>query len=711
MAARKSRKARPAPGLARSRVNLWLLFIAIAVVTLLAYQPAWRGGSLWDDDAHLTPPSLSSWHGLWRIWTDFTATQQYYPIVSSVFWLMNRLWAHDPLGYHIVSILLHATSAFLIAGILRRWSVPGTIVAAVIFALHPVHVESVAWVTELKNTLSGVFYLGALTSYLEYDEGRERRSYAAAFALFVLALGSKTVTATLPAAILVVLWWLRGRLSWRRDVLPLVPFFAAGTIAGVGTAWLEVAWVGASGEAFNLSWIERVLLAGRSVWFYAAKLVWPTPLMFTYPRWDVSQGVWWQYLFPAALALVLAACWAVRKRMRTPLGAVLFFCVTLGPAVGFVNVYPFRYSYVADHFQYLASIGPIAPIAAALMWLARRVAPALPEAAVAAFIAVPLFVLTFEGSRQYVSAEVLYRTTLAKNPDSLLAHSNLAALLLEGPAEGWAEGMEHARAAVRIDPNDAESHNNLGVAYQRMQRFEDSLKEHEEAVRLKPDLAQAYENLAIAQAALGRLDDAIASWEASLKILPNNAQALGDLSRVLARCGRMDEAVSRAREAAAADPQSADRQMSLGNTLQAAGSLAEAVGAYEGAIRLQPGWGEAYFNMGMALRRLHRPSEALAAFRDAERRLPGSPRVEGTLASLLASMNRHEEAVVHFKLALQNAEDADALTLHNELGVALIMLGRRDEAASHFRAALELDPGFAPARANLENLQKSAPGP
>lgn len=698
---------RPALEPAPSRAHLSLLFLALAAVTLLAYQPVWCGGVLWDDDDHLTPPSLSSWHGLWRIWTDFTATQQYYPVVESAFWLMNRLWGHEPLGYHLVSILLHATSALLLAVILRRWSVAGAIVAAAVFALHPVHVESVAWITELKNTLSGVFYLGALAVYLTFDERREWRSYAAALALFALALGSKTVTATLPAALLVVLWWLRGRLRWRQDVLPLVPFFAAGAVAGAGTAWLEVAWVGASGRAFDLSWIERVLLASRAVWFYAAKLVWPIPLMFNYPRWAVSQTAWWQYLFPAALATVLAACWAVRRRWRTPLASVLYFCLTLGPALGFFNVYLFQYSYVADHFQYFASIGLIAPIAAALTWVARRRAPALPEAAVAALLAVPLFVLTFQDSRQYVSAEALYRSTLQKNPDSWLAHGNLAALLLEGPEEGWAEGLEHARAAVRLHPHDAQSHDTLGIAYQRMRRFEDSLKEHQEAIRLNPDLARAHDNLALAQMALGSFDEAIASYEASLKIRPGNPQSLSDLSQALLRCGRTGEAVARAREAADADPQSADMQMTLGNTLQTVGSFAEAVRAYQGAIRLRPGWGEAHYNMGRALLRLNRPAEALAAFQDAARRLPGSTRAEGTLASLLASTNRRDEAALHFERALHNAEPADALTLHNEYGVLLILLGRRDEAAAHFQAALQLDPAFAPARANLEKLQKS----
>ena len=276
-------------------------------VTLAAYQPAWHGGILWDDDAHLTTAALASKRGLLRIWTDFTVTQQYYPVVNTAFWIMNRLWGHATLGYHIVNILLHAASAWLVAGILRRWSVPGATLAAVIFALHPVHVESVAWITELKNTLSGVCYLGAALMYLRYDESRDRRWYAAAAGLFVIALFSKTVTATLPAALLVVFWWQRGRIRWREDVVPLLPVVAVGVAGGLLTAWVERAQIGAEGPAFQFTVVERCLIAGRAFWFYLGKLLWPADLIFIYPRFAIDAGAAWQYLYPVgALAVVVS---------------------------------------------------------------------------------------------------------------------------------------------------------------------------------------------------------------------------------------------------------------------------------------------------------------------------------------------------------------------------------------------------------------------
>jgi hypothetical protein len=244
----------------------------------------------------------------------------------------------------------------LVALVLYRLSVPGAYFAAAIFALHPVQVESVAWITEIKNTLSGVFYLGATIAWLRYRDKGGGTAYALAFLLFILALCSKTVTATLPAALLLIQWWRRGRLERLSDVLPLAPFFIFGVAAGLYTVWVERALIGAEGAAFDLTFIERLLVAGRALWFYAGKLVWPVNLLFIYPRWSVSQNEWRQYIYPAAALAVIVVAWALRKESRGPLAGVLYFAGTLFPALGFFNVYPFQFSFVADHFQYLASI-------------------------------------------------------------------------------------------------------------------------------------------------------------------------------------------------------------------------------------------------------------------------------------------------------------------------------------------------------------------
>ncbi len=289
-----------------SAISLWdaglcaLMFCA----TLVAYLPALRGDLLWDDNMHVTRADLRSLHGLWRIWFDLGATQQYYPLLHSAFWLEHRLWGDAVLGYHLTNVVLHAASALLVVMIVRRLALPGAWLAGFVFALHPVCVEAVAWISEQKSTLSGVFYLAAALIYLNFDGTRRKSHYFTALALFVLALMSKSVTATLPAAILVVLWWQRGRLDWKRDVMPLVPWLVVGASAGLFTAWVESAprLIGAQGAQYALTWLQRLLLAGSVPWFYAWKVIWPADLMFTYPHWTIDSSELRQYLFPLALA-------------------------------------------------------------------------------------------------------------------------------------------------------------------------------------------------------------------------------------------------------------------------------------------------------------------------------------------------------------------------------------------------------------------------
>ena len=355
---------------------------ALAAAVLIAYWPALAGGLLWDDQGHVTRPELQSLAGLGRIWGEFGATQQYYPVLHSAFWIEHRLWGDTTLGYHVLNVLLHATAACQFLVLLRRLAVPGAALAAVLFALHPVCVESVAWISEQKNTLSLVFYLAAALVYLRFDTDRRPRDYLLAGGLFVLGLLTKTVTATLPAALLVVFWWRRGRLEWQRDVLPLLPWFALGAGSGLVTAYFERVLIGAQGANFNLSLVQRGLLAGRVFWFYLGKLAWPAELIFIYPRWTVDATAPGQWLgLIAALGLLGGLAWWSR-RSRGPLAAAFLFAGALFPVLGFFNVYPFVFSYVADHFQYLASLPVFALIAAGIHAILPRMPVAARSAAV-----------------------------------------------------------------------------------------------------------------------------------------------------------------------------------------------------------------------------------------------------------------------------------------------------------------------------------------
>ena len=345
----------------RQTPAVWLALLLFAAV-LVAYWPSIRGGMLWDDDAHITRPALQSVQGLWRIWFDIGATQQYYPLLHSAFWLEHHFWGDSTTGYRLLNVVLHATASCLFALVLSQLSIRGAWLGAFLFALHPVGVESVAWISEQKNTLSTVFYLLAMLLYLQNNEetnsgsSRLTQKYFIAMSLFVAAILTKSVTATLPAALLVIVWWSRGKLSWERDVVPLAPWLAVSIGAGLVTAWVERRYIGAMGSDFSLSLIERCLIAGRAIIFYLGKLLWPLNLIFIYPRWTASARVWWQYLYPIAVVALMVSAWLVRRRTRGPLAALLLFTGSLFPALGFFNVYPFVYSFVADHFQYLAGL-------------------------------------------------------------------------------------------------------------------------------------------------------------------------------------------------------------------------------------------------------------------------------------------------------------------------------------------------------------------
>jgi tetratricopeptide (TPR) repeat protein len=645
------------------------LFVVLLVVTAAAYYPAWNGGVLWDDEAHLTAPALRSLHGLWRIWFEVGATQQYYPLSHSAFWSFYQLWGLDTFGYHAANILLHSASAYLFAAVLNRLQVPGAFLAATIFALHPVQVESVAWMTELKNTLSTTFYLGAGLSYLGFQETGRRRSYVAALMLFAAAVLTKTVTASLPGALLVVTWWRRGRVE-RADLLPLLPFFAAGAAGGLMTAWFERTVLSAGGVEYALSGSQRVLLAGRAVWFYLRTLLWPSNLTFIYPRWQIDPASLRDWLYPVALVIALTCAWYYRRRDRTPLAVLLLYCGTLFPALGFVNVYPFRYSFVADHFQYLATLPMIAAIAAAMILASQRAlrTPMQPELVLTPLLGLVLGCLTFQQSRDYRDAETLMRATLARNPACWLCYNNLATPRLYGSDQELAEAVTLLGHALRLNPNSAEAHNNMGGALQRQGRFEDALQEHEQALRLNPRLVDARYNTGVVYQHLGRTRDAEAAYREVIRNSPDFGAAYANLGAVLLAAGRTQEAT----------------------------------GQFEQAVRLRPDDWQTHEGLARALAQSGRMAEAIAEFRETIRLAP-TPAAYYRLALALATAGRVDEAIPEFKKALDL--NPDAPEIRHDLGAALANAGRYPEAIREFEEALRLRPDYQDARANIARVR------
>jgi tetratricopeptide (TPR) repeat protein len=620
------------------------LLVLIAAATVAAYWPAMHGEPLWDDASHMTRPELRSVTGLYRIWFDLGATQQYYPLLHSTFWLESKLWGEEPFGYHLLNVIFHVGVALLVFCVLRKLEVPGAMLAAAIFALHPVHVESVAWISEQKNTLSAIFYLSALLVYLRYDETRRWQDYALACALFLMGLLCKTVTATLPAAMLVIFWWKRGSISWRRDVLPLIPFFLVGAGAGLATAWVERRLIGAEGVDFELSIIQRAMLAGRAVWFYVGKLLLPWNLVFIYPRWTVDPRAWWQWSFPLSALAALVVLWAIRGRWRGPLAGTLFFVGTLFPVLGFLNVYPFLYSFVADHFQYLASLGIIVLVAAgAAIEISRlRAGPQL--AAIVGCLAILgiLAVLTWEQSQLYRDSLTLYEATIARNPACWMAHNNLG--LTYARLGDSKRAIAHYEEVLRAKRDRAEVHNNLALELAKTGQIEDAIGHFEETIRLRPDYVAAYNNLGVIEARRGNSENSMKLFEQALSIDAEYAEARVHLGGMLRQLGRIDEATAQFQEAIRRNPRTAAAHNGYAVILLDATKFREALFPLHRAVELEPAYADARWNLATTLSRMGRYGEAIPHFQKLARLRPADPQVRLSLAQACALADRPLEA-------------------------------------------------------------------
>jgi protein O-mannosyl-transferase len=601
------------------------LACVLVLAVLAAYFPALRGGFLWDDDAHVTRAALRSLGGLGRIWFELGATQQYYPLLHTAFWTEHRLWADSVLGYHLSNVGLHTAAAFLVVAIARRLQLPGAWLAGFIFALHPVCVESVAWISEQKNTLSAVLCLGSALAYLGFDDDRKPSRYGWALALFVLALLTKTVTATLPAALLVILWWRHGRLAWRRDVLPLVPWLVIGAAAGLFTSWVErMIIIGVDGGRFQLSLAERCILAGRVICFYAGKLIWPAHLVFIYPKWSINDGSPGQYAYLLAVVATAAALavLAIRGKggaSRTVAGSLagfLVFAGTLFPALGFFNAYPFLFSYVADHFQYLASLGVIVPAAAGLTIASRSllgnnsrsVAPVCGAVLLGA-----LGLLTWRQCSIYSDAETLWRATIRANPECWMAYHNLG---VEAVKAGRAdEAAEDFRRTLQLNPDFGEAHNNLGTLLMNG----------------------------------GRLDEAFAEYQKALETEPHNAEINRAAGVALLRLGLPDQAIGYLQKAVARSPGYAEAHNALGAAYLQTGQWIQATAEFQATLGLNPSYAEAHANLGNALLQQGRLNEAIVECLKAVAIRPDNPNFHGLLGNALARKGLAAEARAQFE--------------------------------------------------------------
>lgn len=675
-----------------SLAGSWPWFLVLLFVTFSAYWPALRGDFIWDDDDYVEEnEALRTWEGLGRIWSDPTATPQYYPLVHSTFWLEFQFAGLTPAVYHVTNVLLHAINAWLLAKLLRRLGIPGALLASVVFALHPVGVESVAWITERKNVLSMMFYLLCFLFYWPVVEAdrqgrttddrsmRPTRYYALALTFYVAALLSKTVACSFPAACLLLIYWKFGRITFR-DLQRLLPFFAIGIILALNTAHLERSHVGAMGPEFAIPFESRLIVAGRAVWFYLGKLVWPWPLAFSYERWNVEQPAASDFLYPLSAAAFLAILWQLRTRWgRGPLVAALFFGGTLLPALGFINVYPFRYSFVADHFQYLAMLAPIVLFAAAVSAAWDRRGENSPRSLVSGTamvcgLGLILGSLTWLQSHDYRDLRTLWTNTLAKSPKAALAWYNLAMLNLE---EGLppCESVTMLGRAIELYPHAPEGHAFYGTVLLELQRFDEARVHFLEAIKLSLQGTRPALVMETAEFGLARLHVRNGGSPAAIECLDalaideSSSRNAAYASTVLERWFERAEHTSRA----------SWHRSNLDALLSDDWS----------------GW----MGHATAYEDLGEYSLAADAFLQAAKTKRDDPKPALRAIIMLIQSQRLDEAKIVARNVL--AKHPALSQVYANLGVVLAMQGDFSQAAAAFRHSLDLFPNAAEVRANL----------
>lgn len=673
------------PGKEPGPSGSWPWAAALLALAVLAYVPVFGAGFVWDDDNHVTEnATLTSARGLRDIWLGVreNETCQYYPLTFTAFWVQYRLWGLNPLPYHVVNVLLHGLNAILLWRLLARWRLPGAWAAAAIFAVHPIHAMSVAWITELKNVLSGAFMLLTLLAWEAWDRRRSAGLYVLALLACLAAVLSKTAAAALPALMLLVAWWRKPRVE-RRDALAVLPFCAAGWLMGAVTIWVEQKLVWGKGPGLELDSLQRILLAARSFWFYAAKILWPAGLNFLYPKWDLDPGRAASWLAAAALAALFAGLWLARRRWgKGPLVAALYFFLA-APALVLLHVlYMMRYTYVSDHWIYFGSPALIALVAAGA---ARALKDWRQEAAGLLVLILGLLgLLTWTRAAAFRDEETLWRATLNRHPGAWLAANNLGILL--GRQGRYAEARLLFEDARRLEPGYAETLVNLGNIDDALRGPGSALAWFEQALAVDSNNPIAHFNAGFALERLGRREEALAHYRRTLEERPNTGAAHYNMANTLARLGRLDEAETHYRAAIALDPLDALALSNLGGVLTRTGRYAEALDVLRRAAALRPDDGQVMFNLGQTLLRLRRTDEAVAALLAAARARPDLPDAPRELALAWRERGDRAGAESFLREALRRAPDFRPAL--NDL--AWLLATGPDESPARRQEALEL---------------------
>jgi tetratricopeptide (TPR) repeat protein len=734
----------------------WLLALLLIALVFVAYARVFTAGFIWDDESHLTQnPCIVGPLGLKEVWTTMRAV--YYPLVLTTFWALHRVVGLSPWPYHLLNVLLHAGSALLLWQILRRLSIRGAWLGASLWALHPVIVQSVAWVTELKNTQSCLFYLLSICCFLKWDDApriarislvqnagnqaeafprvprwrtvptrRDLMLFVLSLCFFILATLSKPSVVMLPVILALCIWWQTERIQWR-DVAAFAPFVLISALASVWTILEQRLHSGATGAEWAQTWPERLIIAGRVMWFYLAKLVWPDPLIFIYPRWKIDPSELTAYLPLLAALTGLLVLWLVRaKWSHAVFFAAAYYVVSLFPVLGFFNVFFFRYSFVSDHFQYLASMGPLALAGAAITTgctrlavavLPRRGAPTsslsndaattprhlprrtssvvatTPFLGLCGVLLLPLVFLTWRQTAIYHDLFTLYTSTLTKNPGCWMAHYNLGIALND-----WGETDEaiaHYQQAIELRPGYAEAHYNLGRLLAQKGQLDDAVTHYEKALETDPADAEAQNNLGVTLFGSGRVDEALDHYRKALTIRPDYAEASCNLANALLSKGDLDAAIARYSACLQLSPNQPEAEYDLASALLRKGRTDEAIVHYQKALELRPDSADAHANLGSAFLAKGRVRDAIGEYRNALRISPENMTAQSNLAWSLATSS--DSSLRNGPEAVALAEQADSESSRSDnhpivlriLAAAYAESGRFDEAKQTAQQALQ----------------------
>ena len=622
---------------AASPMTIWLQALGMVALGLWIYLPVLRGDWLWDDDILITDNHLiHDPAGLWKIWLQPTSLFDYLPLKVTVEWLEWHFWGKDTLGYHLLNLALHLTSAFLVWRLLAKFNLRLAWLGGLIFVVHPVQVESVAWISELKNTLSLPPFLLAVCAYIDYENHGRKRDYFIALALFLAAMLCKATMVMFPLVILLYAWWRRGRLG-RKDLAASAPFFAISLLIGLTTIWF-LQQHAMAGQAPNLgSFLSRVACAGLAISFYFAKCLLPIELMPIYPRWELDPPSLAQFVPWPVLGGVVAWLWTKRDTWgRHALLGLGFFLINLLPFAGFTAGSYMIFAWVMDHILYIPLIGLIGLFVAGCEQLRAELPPIACHLG-AGVVAILLAMMAWEShgyAAIFVNQEVLWSYALQCNPEAWLAENNLGNALYHKDRKDLA--FAHYQQSLRIKPDNPEPYYNMGDVLFHAGHPADAAVEYERALQLYPDYVQAHVNLGVTLVSMGKTAEGMDQYQQALRIDPDNVGALSNLGVALTSMGNSSEAEEVLRKALRIDPDYFEAHYNLGNALFQLQRIQEAKDQYEEALKLNPNVGSVHNNLGAVLERLGMILEATSQFEAAVQLDPENANARKNLARMQA---------------------------------------------------------------------------